>query len=102
MADLFPRSAVGASRPVCDYGWLTYGKQIGQTGKKVSPRLYVACGISGSAQHLAGMMGSEHIVAVNSDPDAPIFRHAHAGVLGDCAEFLRSFIDHVSDIRKRP
>jgi electron transfer flavoprotein alpha subunit len=93
LASLFPRSAIGASRPVCDYGWLPYGRQVGQTGKSVSPRLYIACGISGSMQHLAGMKSSGNIVAVNNDADAPIFRHAHAGVVEDLATFLQEFLD---------
>ncbi|MBN1534864.1 MAG: electron transfer flavoprotein subunit alpha/FixB family protein [Spirochaetes bacterium] len=97
LASLFPRSALGASRPVCDYGWLPYGRQVGQTGRRVSPRLYIACGISGSMQHLAGMRSSAHIVAVNNDRDAPIFRHAHAGVVEDCATFIRVFLDLVKE-----
>ncbi len=99
-ASLFARSAVGASRPVCDYGWLPYGRQIGQTGKQVSPKLYMACGISGSPQHIAGMKSSANIVAVNIDPEAPIFRYAHAGVVADLTEFLRAFIDLVREKKK--
>ncbi|HPA71700.1 MAG TPA: electron transfer flavoprotein subunit alpha/FixB family protein [Spirochaetota bacterium] len=92
LADLFPRSAVGGSRIACDMGLVDYGAQIGMTGKTVSPRLYIACGISGSAQHLAGMKNSRHIVAINRDPDAPIFRIADLGIVDNLEKFLPAFI----------
>jgi electron transfer flavoprotein alpha subunit len=99
LASCFENAVVGASRKIVDLGWMTYPYQVGQTGKTVRPKIYIACGISGALQHRVGMQKADLIIAINKDPDAPIFSFAHHGIVGDIYQVVPEMIEQLKAMK---
>ena len=100
LASVFNGAAVGGSRPLCDLHWLEYKQQIGITGATVTPDLYLACGISGAAQHISGMRNAGFIVSVNIDPKAAIFNHSDVCIVEDLNTFIPTFMETVQKMKQ--
>ena len=90
---------IGATRPVIEEGWMSRAHQVGQSGKIVAPKLYIACGVSGAMQHISGAMGSKYIVAINKDESAPIFEYANVGIVGDVKVILPLLIEEIRKLK---